>query len=70
MHKLWPHSVQPRTPEQHSEVVNEDKKESEIKDEQEISDDKIDSNEDKNNSQINEKTPMCLIHELVKFNKV
>ena len=53
MHKLWPHSVQPRTPEQHSEVVNEDKKESEIKDEQEISDDKIDSNEDKNNSQIN-----------------
>ncbi|CAF0921654.1 unnamed protein product [Brachionus calyciflorus] len=75
MHKLWPHTVNtPMT----SEPNCTESKEEEVKKNVEgaASESKYDSQlntetvETVKKSESNDKTPMCLIHELVKFNKI
>lgn len=68
MHKLWPHSVQ-KNP-QPSDTTNEVCAKPEASGESQKEKVQVNETEETTSLSTNTKTPMCQIHELVKFNKV
>ncbi len=77
MQKLWPHSLKKQ---QQKETIHEDEPKSEINKESNESSSEIKSSNNENKIEISNKiseekipdnkTPMCMINELVRYNKV